>query len=168
MPLPDMPPKKKTTGQNKSTGPTASPAMDTMEPPSTARKSFATSSKMKGKAKGKQPANSVLRASQSHANTPAFVGPPPPPSHPFQMPYTPAHVASPANEVPVNQIPLHDYDAEADLDFSYPEDMDERPHVTQHSSYQEGSLNSESQAALTFTLESQPMSDLSSSQQQDI
>lgn len=40
-----------------------------------------------------------------------------------------------------------------------------RPSISQHASYEEDSLDSQEQGSLMFTLESQPMSDLSSSQQ---
>ena len=50
--------------------------------------------------------------------------------------------------------------------FIVPDSPGERQaHISEHSSYHELSFDSQNQGSITFTVESQPMSDLSSSQQ---
>lgn len=159
MPLPMMSPEVMRKERKNRTGSTTSATKGAMKPPSTKRKTSAASAKVKGK----QPAIASHYAPQAPSYTPAFAEP----SHPyeFQPPYQP-HLAISHNEAALTQDDDPEHEMDTNLDFSYPENADERPVLYHSSSYQEGSFGSDINAVLTFTVESQPMSDLSSSQQQ--
>lgn len=159
MPLPTMSPEAMRNQRKNSAGSTTNPSTASMKPPSTKRKTSSSSAKLKGK----QPVASTRRASHPLSEPPACAAPSY--ASEFQPPPLSTHVttsAEPDTIVPESPMPEHRNSTE--LDFSYPEHVHGRPALVESSSYQ-NSFDSEIQASLTLTLESQPMSDLSSSQQ---
>lgn len=165
MPLPIMSPEVTRDQQNKGTG-SMNSTSSSMRPPSTRRKTSSTSTK----AKGKQPATSSLGLRRIATSPPSQLSVLAGPSHPYesQILFANPHSTSTLDQVATTQLVNSEHETNIDLDFSYPENLHERPPTLVHSSsHNEGSYNSQDSAALTLTVESQPMSDLSSSQQHD-
>lgn len=159
MPLPIMPREVMRKERKESTSSATNPSKGAMKPPP--RKGKTAPKPIK--AKGKQPATSSC-TSQPTAQLPAFVGPSQ--TYRFQPQYT-GHLTTTQDVVAATHQDDPEHEMDVNLDFLYSEDLEEQPHLSNASSFKEGSYDSDVQVGLTFTIESQPMCDLSSSQQQD-
>lgn len=153
MPLPIMPPEVMRKERKKSAASTANPDIGVMRP-SKERKTSSASTK----AQGKQSATSSRLVPQSSSYSPTFAGPSH--VHGSQLPFISPHSTTVFDSASMTQHLVSDHDLDSGLEFSYPENVEEGvPPLSHCSSYQE-----DNSAALTFTIESQPMDDLSSSQ----
>lgn len=161
MPLPMMKPEVMCDQRGKGTSSVTNPTAGTMAAPSKRAKRSPSGS---AKDKGKQPATSSLRPSHPLSQPPLFaVHPHSSGSH---FPLIAPHSTIPSEpERFAAQIPLSEHQHYVDSILSYPRETPDRPELSNSSSYQENSFDSEDQASLMFTVESQPMDDLSSSQQ---